>query len=584
MTAEEVELGYLSIAISFAIGILCVRKIRSYDIHEPEPLNLMFLVAVYGGMASMAAAAVGYAAAAMAGYTHGREWTGYLLLVGPLEEAAKYLGLFATKRLFAKQMSEPLDGLVYMASVALGFSLIENFMYANSGDSSQHLIFLRATLATPAHILFSLPLGLAGYLAMRKRATPLMMAGLFAFSSLAHGLYDILCNYNLLAAVSLLILLWLQIRIILRYLIARSPHRRSLRESIGSGPSAKRMKQRGITCLHCGDDSRKPEFVMEELIFQECGNCGRYVLTRDNAFRLFHRLAPEFKNLGLEYHPSESHPGLHALYECIYVDDARKIGYFGMDAVDAKLDEITARIKLDSERKWLIAWVAKRIGVPDGDVRSERPETKAWREHVLFAMGLAMSVSAGVMYLKFLEVPMPGEFVRQKWTGKRFDLDLPQGWSYATGSQDHDSVEWIRIKRKRRATIDIRYQCWEIRPPEASQHVLRELKSMNGFTEIRRDTLDSWGRLKGSGLYATSKATLNQEYVHLAFAHSQGGVSLVIRESGFKAHLTELRPQMESIRNSIKLKTGCADDDARRPIVPDSATESELYRIFGVKR
>lgn len=162
---SALDFGSASIAISLLLGVLCVGRIRSYDVHEKESYLKLFLVAVYGGLLAAAASLLGYRLASALGFGAFHSWYGFFLFVGPIEEAAKYLGLRATRVFYGNRLNEATDGVVYMSAVALGFSLIENFMYANAGVGNGHLLWLRLLLATPGHILFSFPMGLSHYLA-----------------------------------------------------------------------------------------------------------------------------------------------------------------------------------------------------------------------------------------------------------------------------------------------------------------------------------------------------------------------------------------------------------------------------------
>ena len=55
MAPPLIEFGHASIAISLLMGILCVGRIRSYDVHGKAPYLKLFLVAVYGGVVAAAA-------------------------------------------------------------------------------------------------------------------------------------------------------------------------------------------------------------------------------------------------------------------------------------------------------------------------------------------------------------------------------------------------------------------------------------------------------------------------------------------------------------------------------------------------
>jgi RsiW-degrading membrane proteinase PrsW (M82 family) len=583
-------MGYLTLAISMAIGLLCIRKIRSYDIHEPEPVGAMMLVAVYGGLISVSVSSLGYLLSRFLGLRDYSGWLIFMLLVGPLEETAKYLGLLGTRKFYGRNLGEPVDGLIYMAAVALGFSLIENFMYANTGNSRDHLVFIRAVMSTPAHILFSLPLGLTAYLSAKKRSRPGYFWGALLLSSALHGIYDVLCTRTLLLPLALLAVLWMQGVILFRYLASRSPFRKSLKEFIASPETSKGIGETGIPCLHCGDDSPKQEIREEELRFQECPDCGRYVLTRDDAFRLFHRFAPEFRSLGREYMASPSHPGFHALYGCILIDDGRKIGYFEAGEVDAKLGEINARILGNSEGKHLVRWVSRLLGPEDaesggaekaarkGGAKSGAATTA--RESVLFAVGLALAVAVGVLYLRYSDSSLPGW--QHKWKGKHIALTVPQGWLFSSSYEKHDRVESVSLNMKHRSWITMKFRCWEILPEKSVQKALKDFEEKNPHPRLRTDTLAEWGGRKGYGNAVTFDAGLGQLMYVTTFALSGEGHSLVLMEYVHTAYLESLWPQIISIRNSLEFVSDC-DGGSEAPLQLDSADTRELQELFGGK-
>lgn len=105
--------------------------------------------------------------------------------------------------------NEPLDGIVYMMMVGMGFAIVENVIYAyNHGIET---VLVRTFTAVPAHAIFAIFmgyfLGLAKFNPAKKRT--LIGAGL-GISVGIHGMYDffILQNYiEWLAALALVTLL-----------------------------------------------------------------------------------------------------------------------------------------------------------------------------------------------------------------------------------------------------------------------------------------------------------------------------------------------------------------------------------------
>lgn len=115
----------------------------------------------------------------------------WLLGIGLNEELAKMLVLLAV--LYPRQdFTQPYQGLLGGATVALGFAAIENLFYLERYGTMTLLI--RSVLTVPAHAFFTIPLGVC--MAYSRRAGGLgakylwLLAGL-GFAVLAHGVYDV---------------------------------------------------------------------------------------------------------------------------------------------------------------------------------------------------------------------------------------------------------------------------------------------------------------------------------------------------------------------------------------------------------
>lgn len=440
MNSGEVQFGYISILLSLLIGIFCLRKIRSYDVHEKEPLLTLGLVVVYGGLASILITSIGYRFIGLFTKVDYSQWYWYVLIVGPLEEGAKLLGFLATLRIVRRNIGDPLDGLVYMSAVALGFSLIENFTYANTGNSTEHLLFVRVALSTPAHILSSLPIGLAGYFAFRGKINSLWMLPALLAASFIHGLYDIFCTVNGLMVLIYLAGLWVLALSVLRYLNIRSPYRRSLREFIADSGH---LAHGDMVCMVCEDDSPKLMYQEGELRFQNCQACGHFLVTRENAFRIFHRFAPEFKNLEERYGLSESKDGLYALYDCIHIDDEKRVGYFDLEEVDSKLVEIAARIRKESEQKIFLRRLSSILDSAPPAARPLRGARRLAMEVALLVLGLAVVGVAGIFHLRKMELPVLNPDALEDWEGKHLKVSVPKNWKFEYRKESGDSLEVV---------------------------------------------------------------------------------------------------------------------------------------------
>jgi protease PrsW len=154
-------------------------------------------------------------------------------VVGPIEELLKLVVVYfyAYRR---KEFDEPLDGVIFSATAALGFAAIENVIYLTRNDPT--LALLRGPLSNPGHALFSALWGLG---LSKAKAAPNMfgerflpIARGFLMASLFHSLFDLLLLaaaeinagfFALLISVMFGLFFWAQSRI--KYHSDTSPHR-----------------------------------------------------------------------------------------------------------------------------------------------------------------------------------------------------------------------------------------------------------------------------------------------------------------------------------------------------------------------
>lgn len=122
----------------------------------------------------------------------GQAWS-VVLLAPVVEELFKF---FAVWYWFYRdpEFDEPMDGIVYATSVALGFASIENAGYVlwsfEVGDTGATIV-VRAFLTVPGHALFAGFYGVA--LGMKKfgiRESPTVPAALVA-AMVAHGIFNL---------------------------------------------------------------------------------------------------------------------------------------------------------------------------------------------------------------------------------------------------------------------------------------------------------------------------------------------------------------------------------------------------------
>ncbi|ANM31823.1 hypothetical protein ABI59_23055 [Acidobacteria bacterium Mor1] len=199
------------------------------DRMKPEP-RLLLLAAFALGLGSALLALGGFAAAARLGapsYPSGGTVSilAYcLLLVGPLEEGAKFL----VARLFVYRwhaFDEPVDGLVYASAIGIGFAALENLLFLPYLPWSEGLA---RSIASPlTHSLFAAVWGFGLSRARLRTATAagraMWMVLPLAASMLLHGLYDfaLLAAEATWAASAITLAIWLPVIAYARRLVGR---------------------------------------------------------------------------------------------------------------------------------------------------------------------------------------------------------------------------------------------------------------------------------------------------------------------------------------------------------------------------
>ena len=180
------------VALGALPGLLWLYWFWFKDRHEPESRPQVLRVYVLGALGALLIASArprlewvlpdhpGPAAELIDAY----------LVTGLAEETVK-LGAFLLGGLWLRACNEPMDGIVYAASAALGFASVENaFFLASEGDP--RVIVVRAFTSTLAHVIFVAP---AGFLLVRAKLRQGRWHREFAtlgcvLAVLLHGTYD----------------------------------------------------------------------------------------------------------------------------------------------------------------------------------------------------------------------------------------------------------------------------------------------------------------------------------------------------------------------------------------------------------
>ncbi|MDP6545752.1 MAG: PrsW family intramembrane metalloprotease [Phycisphaerae bacterium] len=345
------------ILISFFFGLACIKYIRTYDIHEKEPVGKMMLATVWGGMWSIVISVVLYSGVQVVGFEIRGNWTGALLGIGPIEEFGKLVAFLSCYFFIRKELNEPADGMIYMACVALGFSLIENVFYAVDGSSVRYgVLFARMLICTPVHILFSVFMGLGLYAWLRMHQGVSLLVFAFLYASIAHGVYDgiVFGGMNIVTLAAIVYLFYRMVLLalsFLEYATAISPARCSLATFVRL---SRGRRFRGFECLHCGSLNPKEGYNLGDIHFQKCDACPCYVTTKRGLGRIFNHFGSRFRKRRGEYFPASlTGEKFSTLCRDNYVSDAKGLAFFYLAPLSEALEGInTANIQAMQDHWW----------------------------------------------------------------------------------------------------------------------------------------------------------------------------------------------------------------------------------------
>lgn len=178
--------------------ILLLRYFYTRDLHR-EPRAVLWKTFVLGILSILPAVLIGVILTVVKPRFSSIAWAALyeaLLIAAIPEEALKFLVIrvySARQRCF----NEPMDGLVYGATAALGFAVLENAIYVLSGGWTVAL--MRAFTAVPMHAACGAILGNAVAQARFGPAKRSAVWNGFASAVALHGLYD----FGLIAIVML---------------------------------------------------------------------------------------------------------------------------------------------------------------------------------------------------------------------------------------------------------------------------------------------------------------------------------------------------------------------------------------------
>lgn len=268
------------ISISIAIGLTFIYFFQLYDLYEKEPAHTLVFTAALGGGAAIGISILIYIGiGSVIDLNVLQSWLP-LVTVGPIEEGAKLAAMFLVYPIFKKEMNEPTDGVIYMSCIALGFSVFENYHYAMASPNPGNVLALRIIMATPAHILFSLFMGLAFYGLKKKISGGSLLFFIFIIAALVHGIWDVTASWESLYALILLLGI-LQLSFwgalySLEYTHATSPFFQTLSELITKSEPVDSSTV--IKCPNCFHEGAKSTYQLYQKIqLWQCPQCSMFI-------------------------------------------------------------------------------------------------------------------------------------------------------------------------------------------------------------------------------------------------------------------------------------------------------------------
>lgn len=191
------------IALALAPGLALLWWFYHRDYLEPEPLSLVFSAFAYGALMVLPA---GLIEKLIQPFIVFSPMLYPFIGIALVEEGLKW---YALKRFIARpECDECYDGIVYGASVALGFASLENVMYLAIAINPWAVAGWRAVLSVPLHALCGL---FMGYEAGRQKMTEggLIVAPMRVLLPpvIAHGLFNLLLFTGTVGGVGLAALL-----------------------------------------------------------------------------------------------------------------------------------------------------------------------------------------------------------------------------------------------------------------------------------------------------------------------------------------------------------------------------------------
>lgn len=277
--------------IVILIAVIYLYYFRRIDRFEPESIFHLLIAFIVGGIVSIIISFVLYFL-----FPAEQSFIDAFTKIGPIEELGKLGGLAAVYLLIKKEFDEPLDGMVYIACVSLGFASIENLFYVLNSNDPFFLLFQRSIICIIGHVTFSSLMGFSFYIHKRINKNYKGLIAAWLMASFGHGLYDAVVfeftNYSIPMIIILLVLLNKVQLDFVNYCLNISQFRRYYSRSLFT-PSNRMLKVDCLCCLN-NNESQVFEYEVIEVVF--CSDCGALNVDLKEWKRMYYYFRPNYKS------------------------------------------------------------------------------------------------------------------------------------------------------------------------------------------------------------------------------------------------------------------------------------------------
>lgn len=197
------------LVLGFAPALFWLLYFYIKDRYDPEPRSWILRIFLFGMVSTIPLALV----EGLIGIVIPSEFLLAVIVAPVVEEIGKFLVVYYF--VFRHPVfDEPIDGIVYAVTAALGFAALENFVYIFAEYSGSlalplELSIVRAVLSVPGHALMS---AMWGYALGQSRVTPhplarqLVVHGLLLAIAL-HAAFNLLVSLDIIGAAVLVLIL-----------------------------------------------------------------------------------------------------------------------------------------------------------------------------------------------------------------------------------------------------------------------------------------------------------------------------------------------------------------------------------------